>query len=333
MAGTRRAITAALISAACAALTACANAVETAPGGTSPATHQPVGTAAVASDGVSQATEPTRGAVVIVSIDGLRPDAIDRFGARSLQRLILEGAHSSAAQTIQPSRTLPSHVSMLTGVPPEVHGITWNDNQVGARGVVDVPTVFEVARERGLHTAAFFSKAKFRHLERAGSLDRAYGPTSNLEFWPATRTLPHAIAYLESRRPDLLFVHIAEPDFAGHTLGWMGRVYGWAVRRADGAVGKLLEAAERAYGEDGFTLIVTSDHGGHGRAHASEDPRNTTIPWIAWGRGVRAGSISAPIRTMDTAATALWLLGVPVPEEWAGRPVTTAFLPAVPLGY
>jgi arylsulfatase A-like enzyme len=33
------------------------------------------------------------------------------------------------------------------------------------------------------------------------------------------------------------------------------------------------------------------------------------------------------VRTVDTAATALWLLGVRVPTDWAGRAVATAFLP------
>ena len=51
-----------------------------------------------------------------------------------------------------------------------------------------------------------------------------------------------------------------------------------------------------------------------------------TIPWIVWGRGVEVlGPIDEPIRTMDTAATALWLLGVGIPEDWQGRPVTAPF--------
>ena len=53
-----------------------------------------------------------------------------------------------------------------------------------------------------------------------------------------------------------------------------------------------------------------------------------TIPWIAWGQGVRPGSLdNPPVRTMDTAATVLWLLGVPRPGDWAGEPVTRAFDP------
>lgn len=270
--------------------------------------------------------------IVVVSIDGLRPDAIERYPARTLRRLAHEGATSLEAQTILPSRTLPSHTSMLTGVEPETHGITWNEERLDAHGYVEVPTIFDLASERGLRTAAFVTKAKFNHLMRPGSLDRHEGPRSNLEFWLATRIIPAAIDYMEQHRPDLLFVHLSEPDLAGHAIGWMSVVYGWAVRRADGALGTLIEAADGAYGSGRYTLIVTADHGGHGRDHGSDDPRDTTIPWIAWGRGVEATSeLSGLIRTMDTAATALWLLGVPIPDSWSGRPVTAAFETGVPV--
>ena len=276
----------------------------------------------------------TRGAVtdhvVIISIDGLRPDAIERFGAEQLQRLMREGAYSLEAQTIFPSKTLPSHTSMLTGVPPEKHGVTWNSDETEKHGTVPVTTVFEAAKRAGLHTAAFFSKSKFHHLQKPGSLDYTQAPDG----WGhllATETAEDVVRYLRFERPNLLFVHFGEPDYAGHTTGWMGPVYGWAVRRADAAVGEVLKAADRAFGRGNYTVVITDDHGGHGRDHGSADPRDMTIPWIAWGKGVQAGRLPAGISTMDIAATALWLLGVPVPAGWTGAPVATAFDPAARL--
>src|SRR5687767_5567424 len=56
--------------------------------------------------------------VVVVSVDGLRPDAIAKYSAPTLQRLMREGSYTLAARTIDPSTTLPSHTSMLTGQPP-----------------------------------------------------------------------------------------------------------------------------------------------------------------------------------------------------------------------
>jgi len=262
--------------------------------------------------------------VIVVSIDGLRGDAIEAAGARHLAQLLADGSGTVLAQTILPSKTLPSHTSMLTGVSPEVHGITWNDDRTGELGVVGVPTVFELAHDAGYHTAAFFSKAKFRHLVREGSLDFVGVPGGNV--LPASRTVTEAVRYMRRERPNLLFVHIADPDFMGHAVGWMSLPYRWAVREADAAVGDILLAATRTYGEGNFTLIVTADHGGHGRDHGSSDPRDTTIPWIAYGRGIQANHrIVGPVSTMDTAATVLRILGVARPVLWAGVPVAEAF--------
>ena len=262
--------------------------------------------------------------VVVISIDGLRPDAIEKFGAKTLQRLMAEGSYSLRAQTIFPSKTLPSHTSMLTGVPPEVHGILWNDERVGDEGVVKVPTVFELAHTLGYRTAAFFSKSKFHHLERPGSLDYSQAPHDMN--WMATRTVADVSAYLKHQRPSVLFVHIGEADYAGHTLGWMSFAYGWAVKRADGAVEQVLKSADAAFGAGNYTVIVTADHGGHGRNHGSDHTLDMTIPWITWGEGVQArGEIGQSIRTMDTAATVLWLLGVNEPAEWVGQPVASAY--------
>lgn len=262
--------------------------------------------------------------VIVISIDGLRPDAIDHFGARTLQRLIAEGSYSLEAQTITPSITLPSHTSMLTGTEPEVHGITWNNNQVETRGRVTVPTIFRAARDRGLKVAAFASKGKFNHLFAPADLDYFVVPTGNSS-WSAGRTAKEVARYLDGNEPNLLFVHLREPDHYGHIFGWMGRVYGWAVRRADDAVEEVLESADRTFGEGNYTVIVTADHGGNGHHHGDSTTSDKTIPWIAWGKGVAAAELPAGIYTTDTAATALWLLGITAPPSVVGTPVEKAF--------
>jgi predicted AlkP superfamily pyrophosphatase or phosphodiesterase len=276
-------------------------------------------------------TPPKRGAVtdhvIVISIDGLRPDAIKRFGANTLLRLQSEGAYTAEAQTIMPSKTLPSHTSMLTGVTPEVHGITWNNDRTAQVGTVQVETVFEVASTAGFSTAAFFSKAKFRHLQKPGTLTYTQAPRG-LDTWMATQTIPEAISYMKRRRPNLLFVHVGEPDYEGHSVGWVSFAYGWAVRRADSAVNTLLKNADAAYGAGNYTVIVTADHGGHDRDHGSDDPRDTTIPWIVWGKGVSTQARLSNVKTTDTAATVLWLLGLRKPPTWQGVTVEDAFTEA-----
>ena len=73
-------------------------------------------------------------------------------------------------------------------------------------------------------------------------------------------------------------------------------------------------------------FIISADHGGHGHNHDGKIKEDRLIPWIAWGPGVRAGHrIQSPISTADTAATALWALGYPMPPGAVGRPVLEAF--------
>jgi arylsulfatase A-like enzyme len=108
----------------------------------------------------------------------------------------------------------------------------------------------------------------------------------------------------------------------------MTPAYGRAVVAADKAIDQLITSATQAYGSGNFSLIVTADHGGHGHDHGSDDPRDVTIPWVAWGQGVKPGKLTGSVvRTMDTAATVLWLLAVTEPADWAGRPVTEAYEP------
>jgi predicted AlkP superfamily pyrophosphatase or phosphodiesterase len=262
-------------------------------------------------------------AVVLVSIDGLRPDALEEAGARTLLRLASRGAASFEARTVLPSITLPSHTSMVTGVPPDVHGIHWNDDRTAEFGRVAVPTIFDLAAAHGLRTAAFLGKSKLRHLIGDAAPAVAHAPRGD-HVLLAGRIVDEVEHYLRFARPHLLFVHIPDPDLMGHMFGWMRAPYRVAVRQADAAVARIIAAADRAYGACGYTLLVTSDHGGHSRGHGSGDPRDVLIPWIVMGPTVLPGTITTPIRTEDTAATVLALLGVPAPDAWVGRPVPAA---------
>lgn len=264
--------------------------------------------------------------VVVISIDGLRPDAIRKFAAPTLLRLMREGRYSLTAQTIPMSLTLPSHTSMLTGVGADVHKVTWNSDKTREFGFVKVPTVFGLAHSAGFSTAAFFSKTKFHHLEVPGTLDFARGPTSGIRSpWSEELTMDYVERFLRDASPNLLFVHFSEPDFIGHNFGWMGRMYGNAVREADRGVARVLRDADERFGRGNYTVIVTADHGGHNRSHGTTEAADVTIPWIVWGAGVQHGGALSGIRTMDTAATILWLLGVDAPANWVGRPITAAF--------
>ena len=84
-----------------------------------------------------------------------------------------------------------------------------------------------------------------------------------------------------------------------------------------------------AHADHGCHDIEVKDDDGKKRisgTHGSPSKEDVTIPWIAFGAGVKPHyTITAPVVQYDTAATALWLLGVPLPEHFWGRPVVSAF--------
>ncbi len=275
------------------------------------------------------ASRPMRGRVtdhvLVISIDGLRPDAIAKYHAKTLERLMAQGRYSLTAQTISISNTLPSHTSMLTGVDADQHKITWNKDRSGQFGHVEVPTVFGLARAAGFTTAAFYSKSKFHHIDAPESIDHVRGPTGGVIPWNSGKVADLVIPHLREARPNLTFIHLADADFMGHNFGWMEHMYGMAVRQADLALERILDGADAAFGAGNYTVVVTSDHGGHKKSHGTTDPVDTTIPWIVSGAGVQRGEPLSGIRTMDTAATVLWMLNIAAPETLVGRPVTDAF--------
>jgi hypothetical protein len=260
--------------------------------------------------------------VVVVSFDGMRPDGMERADAPTLHRLRAEGAAALAAETVGDSSTLPSHSSMLAGVEVRVHGMDFDDFHP-ERGFIRVPTALYVAHDLGFATAMFVSKPKLRHIALPGSLDRW-----SLPHWSCERVAAAAAEYLVTTGPGITFIHFSEPDDSGHRFGWMRDRYLQAIARSDRCFTTVMAAVEARADHDRFLVIATADHGGHGRRHGTHAPEDLHIPWIAWGSRVTRGDFTDPVRTTDTAATALAALGVAVPAGVTGRPVLRALAPA-----
>jgi hypothetical protein len=258
--------------------------------------------------------------VVIISIDGLRPDAMAQADTPNLDALRRQGAYSPTAQSVLPSVTLVNHASMLSGMSPAKHGIDWNDYQPEA-GYVNGPTVFNVAHDAGLSTAMVVGKPKLEQLARPGSVDN-YIYAGFLD----GQVVSQAVEVIQGGLPDLLFIHLPDVDTAGHAIGWMSVGQLLVVSRTDGFIGELVAVLEDGGYLGSTLLIITADHGGVDRAHGGDSPEEMTIPWLAVGPGVPVGvTLQSNITIYDTAATALYALHLPLPPEWDGRPVLEIF--------
>lgn len=259
--------------------------------------------------------------VFIVSFDGGKPSVMQQSAMPTLSRLVRQGAHTWEARTIMPSITLPSHTSMLTGVEPSKHGVLWND-WIPEKGMVKAPTVFALAKKQNLKTAMFVGKSKFLHLFVPGTVGEFSYPA-----YSAKTVAQLASEHIRAERPNLTFVHFADSDGAGHAHGWGSGEQKRAFADEDAALKTLLDAANRAGILRESVFLLSADHGGHDKTHGLDIPDDRLIPWIAWGAGAQPGkSLLTAISTCDTAATALSLLGVPLPENLDGKPVTEAFV-------
>jgi hypothetical protein len=260
--------------------------------------------------------------VVIVSEDGLRPDALMDVLPPVHAEIMKHAAFSLQARTIRRASTLPSHAAMLSGFDVKQHGLYWNSWKP-ERGYILVPTIFDAAEQSGMGAAAFVGKKKLEHIAHPGSVD-----VFSRSGYFCKKVVEEAAQYLVDKRPQIEFIHFSDPDDLGHSDGWMSNPQLEAVRHTDRCLRTLLDATA-ASGLDRDTLfIISADHGGHGHNHSGKIKEDRLIPWIAWGPGVRPGHrILAPISTVDTAATTLWALGYPPTPGAIGRPVLEAFDP------
>jgi hypothetical protein len=256
------------------------------------------------------APSPAERLVVLISIDGLAPWVLEQTAVPTLARLAREGTRAREARTVQPSITLTSHMSMLSGVGPEVHGVLWNRYEPWHE--IRVPTIYSVCRETGLRCGLFAGKTKFVHFaeKEPGVLIYHYAPDQNDVFETARKAI-------QDEALDFALVHLAEVDRTGHEQGWGSEAQREQLAAIDASLGRFVAALE-AVGRP-FTLIVTADHGGFELHHTEDRPENWRIPWLAYGDTVRAGGVLAEVSTLDTAPTILKLLGRPVPETMEGR--------------
>jgi predicted AlkP superfamily pyrophosphatase or phosphodiesterase len=252
--------------------------------------------------------------VVIVSVDGLRPDAITAERTPRITELARCGVRANGAINDLPSATLPNHTTMLTGLSGDVHGVVLNFD---LPGTVGFPTIFDYAAQAGLRSAFFAGKSKLSYLAPPSSVEQTV-----IQSWTPD-LITAAVEALSVGGPDLIFVHIRDPDSTGHGLGWMSPEYLDAVAGADEQIGRLIDAASASARPTWF--IVTADHGGDGNNHFVNISVNRTIPWIVCGPGAREGGLLEGVFVADTTPTALWLLGVTLPQGQSGR-VQTAVL-------
>lgn len=212
-------------------------------------------------------------AVILVSIDGLRRDLLDRWPTPALDR-IAAGVQSAGLQPPFPSSTLPSHYTMATGLEPGEHGIISNVFWDPVR-----QDQFRLGDSEDMTDGSWWGGTPiWNHAESAGI-------TSATLFWPgseadiggrqATTWLPYdsslpnaarvdtVLGWLtrETERPGFVTLYFGTVDKAGHRYGPMSDEVGQALVEVDAQLGRLLDGLASRGLTASTDLVVVSDHG------------------------------------------------------------------------
>lgn len=250
--------------------------------------------------------------VILISIDGMRPDGVKLCGNPFVEELKGRGSYTFNARTVYPSVTLPCHMSMFHSVIPERHGTTTNTYMPQVR---PVSGLFEQIKQSGKNAAMYYGWEPLRDISRPGSLIAAeYINAYSAEHTDGILT-DRALAYVKEAKPDFVFLYMVETDEkGGHDNGWMSEAYLDYISCAIDNVKRVIEEA----GEE-YTVIVTADHGGHDRSHGTDMEEDMTIPMFFMGKEFDAAKELENVSILDLAPTIAKILNVPAAREWEGK--------------
>jgi len=270
--------------------------------------------------------------VILFGVDGLAPEGIAKAKTPNIHALMKSGAWSMHARAVTPTSSSSNWAAMVMGAPTELTGVTSNDWQPDrftiAPACQDAPGIFPSLysllhiQHPAAKAAIFTDWPDYVRLVEPGVVGKIYSVDEKED-----DAFDHALAYLESDRPDLLFIHLDHVDNAGHTYGWETPEYLAAVEKADAMLGKLLRTLDRLNLRGTTTILLTADHGGIGKSHGGLTMNELEIPWILSGPGIRINhEIQTPIMQFDTTATLARVLDVKPSPCWRSQPVTSAFI-------
>lgn len=211
---------------------------------------------------------------LLVCLDGVGPDYLAHAPVPTIDGLGRAGWRT-VGQSAMPAVTNVNNVSILTGGPPALHGITANFYREPATGrtlymetaeFIRVPTVFEEATWAGRSSALITAKDKLRSLLQRGATDvicaesppawlvEAIGPPPPILSVAVNHWLFRAAeALCRTRPPDLLY--LSTTDYAQHMYAPDSEESQANLATLDRLLADLLNSGPQ------FAVVLTADHG------------------------------------------------------------------------
>ncbi|WP_298668284.1 ectonucleotide pyrophosphatase/phosphodiesterase [uncultured Sphingomonas sp.] len=220
---------------------------------------------------------------ILISIDGFRPDYLDRGVSPNLARLAATGV-SAPMRPSFPSKTFPNHWTLVTGLRPDRHGITANNMEDPARPgekftmATDDPfwwntaePIWVTAQKAGIRAASMFWPGSsvawggVRAAEWPNTVTGGVRPDDWQQFtqvMPGENRVNAVIDWLRrppATRPGFITLYFDTVDTAGHQFGPASPEVTAAVGEVDRWIGDLT-AGLAALGQPA-NLVIVADHG------------------------------------------------------------------------
>jgi predicted AlkP superfamily pyrophosphatase or phosphodiesterase len=212
--------------------------------------------------------------LILISLDGFRPDYLDWPEAAQLSALAASGARAEWMQPSYPSLTFPNHYTLVTGLHPDRHGVvnnTMRDAELGQfamhlrQAVEDGrwwggEPIWNTAQNQGLRAATMFWPGS----EAAVQGQRPRDWMRYDKAFDARRRVAQVLAWLArpaDSRPDFITLYFEQVDTVGHDHGPDSAEVRRAVAEVDARIGELLQGLEDGGWAGRVNLVIVSDHG------------------------------------------------------------------------
>ncbi len=223
--------------------------------------------------------------VLIIGIDGCRPDALTKANTPNLDALMANGTYSLDARNSGITSSGPGWSAMLTGVWEDKHKVV--DNSFTGNNFNKYPHFFKRIKE-AYPSGRTVSVSQWHPINEhiaEGNVDIMRNTQDT-----STDVKNKAIAEVGIDDLSALFVHFDDVDHAGHSSGFSTNnpAYLNAIETVDSALGEIVSALKKRdnYIDEEWAIIVSTDHGGFGTSHGGNSEEERTIFMIVSGDGI-----------------------------------------------
>ena len=249
--------------------------------------------------------------VILISIDGMRPDGFLQCGNPFIEELLKISAHTLNGQTVYPPVTLPCHMSLFYSIPPQVHGMMNN----GLPTVRPANGLFEQIKSAHGISAMFYGWGRMRDVCHPMAITYSTHMDAYTAESVDTELTDLALERIRKSKPDFVYLYMVDTDDkGGHDCGWMSEEY---LKRISIALDNVKRVWEEC--RDEYTIVITADHGGHDHGHGDNIPEDMTIPQFYIGPDFEPGKVLENVNLLDTTPTIAKLMGLPQHDDWHGK--------------